>query len=126
MKTMSEIMEQYKAGEITQDQAIDQLTDAYKAGEVSREDLNSGLKELEAGYSFKERTEEELAAKKQREDEEGMIDIGRKPERLPEGPDMSRRKDLAGQVVRQRTKRGVYDVHYNEDGYAVKATRVNF
>lgn len=47
-------------------------------------------------------------------------------EAVPEKPDMSRRLDLAGQVVRQKTKAGVYDVQYNEDGYAVKATHVRF
>lgn len=127
--SISEIMEKYKAGKINQDQAIDQLTDAWKNGEVSREDLNAGLKELAAGYSFKERTEEELAAKKQREDEEGYFepeDRGFKRQEMPtlRRPDMKRRKDLAGQVVRQATKIGQFDVTYNEDGYAVKAKRV--
>lgn len=45
---------------------------------------------------------------------------------IPARPDMSRRKDLAGKVVRQKTKTGVYDVNYDEDGYAVKAKRVTF
>ena len=45
---------------------------------------------------------------------------------IPERPDLRRRKDLAGQVVRQTTKAGVYDVNYDEDGYAWKATRVRF
>ena len=45
---------------------------------------------------------------------------------VPERPDMRRRTDLAGTVQRQKTKQGVYDVHYNEDGYAVKASRVTF
>ena len=44
---------------------------------------------------------------------------------IPERPNMHRRKDLAGQVVRQKTKGGLYDVTYNEDGYAVKASKVN-
>lgn len=40
--------------------------------------------------------------------------------------DLSRREDLAGQVVRQTCRRGVFDVHYDEIGYAVKATKVKF
>ena len=44
---------------------------------------------------------------------------------LPKTPDMRRRKDLAGQVVRQKTKSGLYDVTYDADGYAVKARRVS-
>ena len=35
--------------------------------------------------------------------------------------DMSRRKDLANQVVEQVTARGTYEVHYDKLGYAVKA-----
>ena len=44
---------------------------------------------------------------------------------IPARPDMHRRKDLAGQVVRQTTKSGLYDVTYDADGYAVKARRVS-
>ena len=43
----------------------------------------------------------------------------------PARPDMHRRKDLAGQVVRQTTKSGLYDVTYGADGYAVKARMVS-
>ena len=70
-------------------------------------------------------TDEERAAKKQREDELGFIPATEEAKPLPKTPDMRRRKDLAGQVVRQKTKSGLYDVTYNEDGYAVKASRVN-
>lgn len=42
---------------------------------------------------------------------------------LPDRPDMGRKLDLAGTVQEQKTKAGVYEVHYNEDGYAVKAVR---
>ena len=38
---------------------------------------------------------------------------------------MRRRKDLAGQVVRQMTRSGPFDVTYDADGYAVKARRVS-
>lgn len=41
---------------------------------------------------------------------------------LPKKLDMSRRKDLAGQTVEQVTAQGTFDVHYNENGYATKAT----
>lgn len=43
---------------------------------------------------------------------------------LPDKLDMKRNKDLAGQVVRQTTKQGVFDVHYDEDGYVLKSTKV--
>ena len=123
----NKIMQKYEAKEITQDQAIDQLTEAFQAGEVSREDLNAGLKELAAGYSFKAMTEEERGAKRLREDAEGFFEpedrgLERKPV-YPDKPDMSRNKDHAGGSVIQHTKQGVYEVWYNEDGYAVKAVR---
>lgn len=44
-------------------------------------------------------------------------------EHLPDTPDMSRRQDLAGKTVEQRTASGVFLVTYNEDGYAVKSSR---
>ena len=47
-------------------------------------------------------------------------------ESIPARPDMRRRKDLAGKVVRQTTKSGVYDVTYDEDGYAAKSAHVRF
>ena len=126
--SISEIMEKYNAGEINQDQAIDQLTDAWKEGEVTREDLNASLKELVAGYSFKERTEEELAAKKQREDEEGFFDpaergLQRKEMPKLKRPNLRQRRDLAGQTVRQKTRIGQFDVTYDDEGHA-RAKRV--
>ena len=36
------------------------------------------------------------------------------------GPDMSRRFDFAGQTVAQ----GMFDVSYDEDGYATKAVKM--
>lgn len=45
-------------------------------------------------------------------------------EKLPEKVDMSRKPERANSVVRRKTKRGTYDVYYDELGYAVKATRV--
>lgn len=39
--------------------------------------------------------------------------------------DMSRRENLAGTVQTQATAAGVYEVHYDENGYAAKAVRVH-
>lgn len=43
--------------------------------------------------------------------------------KYPDHADMRRRTDLAGQEVEQRTVAGLFVVTYDEDGYAVKATR---
>ena len=44
-------------------------------------------------------------------------------EHVPDTPDMSRRKDLAGKTVEQKTASGIFLVTYDELGYAVKSAR---
>lgn len=105
MSNLSEIMEQYNAGKKTLEEANAALT--------------------EYGIRLKPLTDEERAAKKQREDELGFIPATEEAKPLPKTPDMRRRKDLAGQVVRQMTRSGPFDVTYDADGYAVKASRVS-
>ena len=103
---------------------VNETMSKYNAGEITLEQANEELKAAGAGFHLVHMTEEERAAQKQREDEEGFIPATEESEVLPKTPDMRRRKELAGQVVRQKTKTGVYDVTYDEDGYAVKAKRV--
>ena len=103
---------------------INEIMSKYNAGGITLEQANEELKAAGAGFHLVHMTEEERTAQKQREDEEGFIPATEEAEVLPKTPDMRRRKELAGQVVRQRTKAGRYDVTYDEDGYAVKAKRV--
>ena len=104
---------------------INETMSKYTAGEKTLEETNEALKEAGVTeFHLAPLTEEELAAKRERENEEGFIPATEEAEVLPKTPDMRRRKELAGQVVRQRTKAGRYDVTYDEDGYAVKAKRV--
>lgn len=103
---------------------INETMSKYNAGEITLEQANEELKAAGAGFHLVHMTEEELAAKREREDEECFIPATEEAEVLPKTPDMRRRKELAGQVVRQRTKAGRYDVTYDEDGYAVEAKRV--
>ena len=105
---------------------ITEIIGKYTAGEQTLEETNAALKDAGVTeFHLEHLTEEELAAKREREDEEGFIPATEEAEVLPKTPDMRRRKELAGQVVRQKTKTGVYDVTYDADGYAVKASRVN-
>ena len=104
---------------------VNEIMEKYKAGEITVEEANEQLRQQGANFHLEPMTDEERAAKKQREDELGFIPATEEAKPLPKTPDMRRRKDLAGQVVRQKTKSGLYDVTYNEDGYAVKASRVN-
>ena len=105
MSNLSEIMEQYNAGKKTLEEANAALT--------------------EYGIRLKPLTDEERAAKKQREDELGFIPATEEAKPLPKTADMRRRKDLAGQVVRQHTRTGDFDVTYTDAGYAVSAKKVN-
>ena len=104
---------------------INETMQKYTARAKTQQETNEALKEAGVTeFHLEHMTEEELAAKREREDEEGFIPATEEAEVLPKTPDLRRRKELAGQGVRQKTKTGVYDVTYDEDGYAVKAKRV--
>ena len=106
MSNLSEIMEQYNAGKKTLEEANAALT--------------------EYGIRLKPLTDEERAAKKQQEDEQGYIPATEEAKPLPKTPDMRRRPDLAGQLVIQHVQSGYFAVPYDENGYAGKARRVTF
>ena len=104
---------------------VNEIMEKYKAGEITVEEANEQLKSAGAAFHLEPMTDEERAAKKQREDELGFIPATEEAKPLPKTPDMSRRKDLAGQVVRQHTRAGDFDVTYTDAGYAVSAKKVN-
>ena len=104
---------------------VNEIMEKYKAGEITVEEANEQLKSAGAAFHLEPMTDEERAAKKQLEDERGVIPATEEGKPLPKTADMRRRKDLAGQVVRQMTRSGPFDVTYDADGYAVKARRVN-
>ena len=106
MSNLSEIMEQYNAGKKTLEEANAALT--------------------EYGICLKPLSDEERAAKKQQEDEQGYIPATEDAKPLPKTPDMRRRPNLAGQVVIQHVQSGYFAVTYDENGYAGKARRVTF
>lgn len=101
---------------------VNDILGRYNAGEISRDEANKQLSE--AGANFRLVPKEGDGRWTEAEMEQGFFDTGEKPVRLPDRPDLKRNKALAGQVVRQKTKIGVFDVHYNEDGYGVKSVRV--
>ena len=104
---------------------VNEIMEKYKAGEITVEEANEQLRQQGANFHLEPMTDEERAAKRQREDEQGYIPATEEAKPIPKTPDMRRRKDLAGQVVRQMTRSGPFDVTYDADGYAVKARRVN-
>ncbi len=104
---------------------VNEIMEKYKAGEITVEEANNQLRQQCANFHLEPMTDEERAAKKQREDELGFIPATDEAKPLPKTADMRRRPDLAGQVVRQHTRTGDFDVTYDADGYAVKARRVS-
>ena len=104
---------------------VNEIMEKYKAGEITVEEANEQLKSAGAAFHLEPMTDEERAAKKQREDELGFIPATEGGKPLPKTADMRRRPDLAGQVVRQHTRAGDFDVTYTDAGYAVSAKKVN-
>ena len=104
---------------------VNEIMEKYKAGEITVEEANEQLKSAGAAFHLEPMTDEERAAKKQREDELGFIPATEDGKPLPKTADMRRRPDLAGQVVRQHTRAGDFDVTYTDAGYAVSAKKVN-
>ena len=104
---------------------VNEIMEKYKAGEITVEEANKQLRQQGANFHLEPMTDEERAAKKQREDELGFVHATEEGKPLPKMPDMRRRKDLAGQVVLQHTRAGDFDVTYTDAGYAVSAKKVN-
>ena len=97
---------------------VDAIVEAYRTSKITAEEANKALSEAKANFRFdpdkagRGWTEAEMAA--------GFIP-GEPAVELPDKPDMSRRQELAGLTVAQRTKGGIYDIYYDELGYAKKA-----
>ena len=104
---------------------VNEIMEKYKAGEITVEEANEQLRQQGANFHLEPMTDEERSAKKQREDELGFIPATEEGKPLPKTADMRRRPDLAGQVVRQHTRAGDFDVTYTDAGYAVSAKKVN-
>ena len=96
------IVEAYKANALTADEANEELA---KAGALFRFDPDK------AGRGW---TEAEMAA---------GFNPGEPAVEVPDKPEMSRREELSGLTVAQRTRGGIYDVTYDDLGYAVKAVK---
>ena len=162
MSNVNEIMSKYTAGEITAEEANEQLS-AAEAGfhlepgknVLTEDEMRAttighfpdqangyGLLDTGTGTMDKVRVKDGrlvncdmgesyalLIIAGRTYQVKGTVLVEPEPEQeapaIPARPDMHRRRDLAGQVVRQMTKSGPYDVTYNEDGYAVKARRVS-
>ena len=103
--------------------SITEIIRAYTDGKASLDATNAALKEAGAGFHLSPREETGWTEAEMRE---GFIQppAGAPKKAKPEGPDMRRRMDLAGQNVIQVTKMGLYGVTYDKDGYAVAAKSI--
>ena len=87
----------------------------------SVEEINQLLKK--AGATFHLNPDGSAAGWSDTEMAEGFVPAETEPESLRKELDLSRREDLAGTVQTQKIVGAVYDVTYDELGYAVKAVR---
>ena len=101
---------------------IDKIMDAYKTGEKTLEETNKALKEAGVNFHLKADVTDENGHWNKQEMEEGFIP-GEPAKDVQRKPDMSRREDLAGKTILQKTTSGKYAVTYNELGYATKAVK---
>lgn len=102
---------------------VDIINEAKKDGKTIDE-INQLLKE--AGATFHLNPDGGVAGWSEAEMAEGFIPAETEPESLRKELDLSRREDLAGTVQTQKIVGAVYDVTYDELGYAVKAVRVRY
>ena len=102
---------------------ITEIIRAYTEGNASLKATNAALEAAAAGFHLSPREETGWTEAEMRE---GFIQppAGAPKKAKPEGPDMRRRMDLAGQNVIQVTKMGLYGVTYDKDGYAVAAKSI--
>lgn len=85
------------------------------------EEINAELRE--AGATFYLDAEGKIPGWSEAEMAEGFKP-GAPAQKVQRKVDMSRKMEFAGTVQEQKVLGVTYKVHYNEDGYAVKATRV--
>lgn len=98
-------------------ESINGIMEQYTAGEIDAETANERLAALGAGFHVEVGRD---GAWTKEEMEAGFVVGETRPVGLRK-PDLRRRTDLAGQTVTQRTQAGVFEVAYNEKGYAVSA-----
>lgn len=107
----------------------DKIFKDYNSGEKTMEETNQALKDSGAGYHLEHLTDEERAAKNERENLAGYVENPNPKPALPQKVDMRRRTDLIGKPEDDRrtvqcTAHGEFRVEYDEQGYAVRATRL--
>ena len=103
---------------------INEIMQQYKAGKITVEEANAKLKEAGANFSLDPNknpgggwTKEEM--------EEGFIPAEEEPKEARRTLDMRRRMEFAGTEQIQWIPGGRFAVSYDEDGYAKSAVRLH-
>ena len=109
---------------------ITEILKKYGAGEITAEEANKQLDEANAGISVDPLKGCVCGCWSKRETAEGFFDpveMGFEPKKnfYPDTPVLKRVKAFANLTVIQPTAAGEFEVTYDEDGYAVRAHRVN-
>lgn len=107
----------------------DKIFSDYNSGEKNMEQVNEALKDMNAGFHLEPLTDEERAAKNDRENIAGTVYNPNPDPVLPDELDRRRRKDLIGapkseREIVQKTKHGKFLVEYDIDGYMVSAKKI--
>lgn len=107
----------------------DKIFKEYNDGTKNIEETNEALKKAGANYHLEPMTDDERREKKIREDEEGTVYNPNPKKVLPDKVDLRRRPDLAGKPrsereIIQKTKHGTFLVVYDDQGYALRSTKI--
>lgn len=116
--------------ESTSVRETDDIFKKYNSGESTIDETNAALKDANANFHLEPLSDEERLAKKQREDESGYIPNPNPVKHLPKKVDLRRRLDLIGtprhmREIEQKTLQGTFIVHYDDQGYAIRATKIS-
>ncbi len=101
---------------------IEEILEAYKNGEKTTEEANAELKAAGANFHLDDE-KNPSGGWTQAEMDAGFLP-GVPADPKPDKPDMGRVIPLAGQTVIQECRSGRYAVTYDELGYAVKAVKL--
>lgn len=106
---------------------INEIIKKYREGEITVEEANKQLEAMDAGFTFDptKTIDNPTGAWTEAEMEEGFFEAEPKAyTKYPEDVNMKKIPEFAGMTIIQKTKKGQFEVKYDELGYAVKATKI--
>ena len=93
---------------------LNKILEAYKAGEKTLEETNEALKP----YGIHLDPDGAVSGWTEKEMEEGFIEAEEPAKPLPDVSEFQTRiPALAGQTITVKTKQGIFEIRYKDDGY---------